>query len=611
MDLEIDEELERLLNEYGDDCEYECKSVKNETPLNPVDKKTIELLHHQITNKLTLKNTADVAKLMNGMPGAQFFIPDTKRGLKKHTQKSLCEYVVFCQCNNLVKNGEICQKCNTVAEKNSKTNNFMVYFPLLPQIKSVLAKKFSEIIKHLRRKHFDGVISDVDDGIAFKRISVEHPDAEILSLTLNADGATIYRSSKGSLWLTQVYQNFLPPEMRFCSENILLVSMYFGVKKPNPFDLVSFLAKELSSADISIFDGSNIIKFVPAVVVASCDIPARSMLQNMKGATGKFGCAICYHPGEAVPNLKGKTTIRFTKENKQQQLRTHNETVNKASIINSNPKINEIDGVKGVSCMLLFDNFDIINNFAIDFMHGIALGVTKHMIEIWIGIKSIPDPKNNLKFKLRSVEERKMLNNRILALKPLMRFKRKPRPIFDVANFKATELLHFLLYYLRIAMFNLFPTKIVKHFELLSAATYILCKPSIDTTELNQACNMLVRFADEFESIYGKGGVTMNVHLLRHYRHMVQHCGPLYCNSLFGFEANIGQIKNLITGTTDPLQQIAEKYSFSKDFGTYDNDIQLKVSDHQLKGILYQPKLLQLSENYTAVLARNDIFFAT
>lgn len=47
----------------------------------------------------------------------------------------------------------------------------------------------------------------------------------------------------------------------------------------------------------------------------------------------------------------------------------------------------ELCGVKGYSPMLLFDDMCLIATFPIDFMHGIALGVTKHLVEIWIGKK--------------------------------------------------------------------------------------------------------------------------------------------------------------------------------------------------------------------------------
>lgn len=77
---------------------------------------------------------------------------------------------------------------------------------------------------------------------------------------------------------------------------------------------------------------------------------------------------------------------------------------------------------------------------------------------------------------------------------------------------------------------------------------------------------MLTEFSDGFEEIYGKGAITMNIHLLRHYADMIKISGPLWANSLFAFESNIGEIKKYVTGNTDVLVQISQKYAISKTF---------------------------------------------
>lgn len=120
---------------------------------------------------------------------------------------------------------------------------------------------------------------------------------------MNIDGATIFRSSKSSLWVTQLYQNYLPPEIRFRKENILIVSLYFGDKKPNPFHMVALLARELDDCEINLFDGNKFQCFRPVVLSVSNDLPARAMMQNFKCSTGKSACPICYHPGQKNVNL--------------------------------------------------------------------------------------------------------------------------------------------------------------------------------------------------------------------------------------------------------------------------------------------------------------------
>lgn len=595
FDNEVNE-LQRLINEYSDDDIDIDVACSNENKCgNVVDEKLSSLIEHRLRHGLTMRCTIDAAKMMNQMPGADVLVPETKKKIKHRSDVQFqCEYFVICRCENIVKDGELCSNRNTRVKKNSKTNNFIVSFPLVPQIKSALSTHYSEITEYLNREHEHGVLADIDDGTAFKNIAAKYPNVKILGLTMNIDGAAMYRSSKGSLWITQIYQNYLPPNMRYRPENILIVSLFYGVKKPNVFQLLSQLAMELDDCEITVFNGDQFENFVPTIVTASCDLPARAMLQNFKGPVGRFSCPMCYHPGVPVLNLKGTTTIRYLKQN-EHAIRKHNETVQKAIAINDQK--DSIDGIKGQSCMLLFNHFDIIDGFATDFMHGVALGVVKDIFQIWLGIRKIPVPNNSLKIKLKNMNEKNILNRRITQLKPTMNFKRKPRSIFEIHNYKATEFLNFLLYYSRFALMNLLPIQVIKHFELLSAATFILCKSSITNAEVQQANAMLNEFADKFEIIYGKVAITMNVHLLRHYGRVVSICGPLWSNSLFGFESNIGVIKKFLCGPTDILQQISEKYVISKELmkPTYDDT----DSDENV----YQPKSIILSEEYTHVLS--------
>lgn len=115
MDSDIDV-LNKLFAEYGDDM-YECEVV-DASSLNPVDLKTKELLQNQLKNASSYKNTENIAELMNGMPGAAFSIPQTTKALKKIAATLDYEYHVICDCQNLVKNGEMCIICNVIAKKN-------------------------------------------------------------------------------------------------------------------------------------------------------------------------------------------------------------------------------------------------------------------------------------------------------------------------------------------------------------------------------------------------------------------------------------------------------------------------------------------------------------
>lgn len=223
--------------------------------------------------------------------------------------------------------------------------------------------------------------------------------------------------------------------------------------------------------------------------------------------------------------------------------------------INSNNKY----GLKNIPPMTLFKRFDLTNSFVIDYMHNIVLGITKLLIDLWFG-----DHRLTHKKAAMSPKNRNLLNERLLKLKPCSYVTRKPRSLLERASFKAIEYRCLLLYYLRFGLSGLIESDKIKHFELLSAATYMLLRSKISEIEAREASDMLIRFADQFETIYGQEAVTMNVHMLRHYGSSVMQCGPLWSYSMFGFEKKIGILKKSVFNPTDAIDTITFDYCLGR-----------------------------------------------
>lgn len=121
-----------------------------------------------------------------------------------------------------------------------------------------------------------------------------------------------------------------------------------------------------------------------------------------------------------------------------------------------------------------------------------------------------------------------------------------------------------MFYYFRYSLNNLIEHKYITHFELFSAAVYMLCKEKVTNEDIDIAERMLTEFCDLFENYYGLSAITLNVHLLRHYGLIVRQSGPLWCHSLFGFESNMGVLAKFSSGGSNVLDQIGEKYIISK-----------------------------------------------
>lgn len=255
------------------------------------------------------------------------------------------------------------------------------------------------------------------------------------------------------------------------------------------------------------------------------------------------------------------------------------------------------NGVKSLSCLIPFDQFDIVKGFSIDYMHCVLLGVLKGLILCWTSTTSKKEP-----FYIKKLA-RSILNQKIESLKLCNFITRKPRSLDYVKLFKANEFRSLQLYVLPIALKGILSEKYYSHFCLLSSAVYKLLEEHISLESLESIENDLITFVTQFEILYGVCRVTMNIHRLLHLVEAVRYCGPLWASSVFHFESNNGQILRYINGTTDILMQIATKYCLKI---SQENDQQ--NSKYKKKAIvLKNPILILLDEEQQNLMRNLDI----
>lgn len=358
----------------------------------------------------------------------------------------------------------------------------------------------------------------------------------------------------------------MPPNIRFLRENVLVLGLYCGNNKPDMSHIMVPLAEEMQTLQrcgIFTWHNSKMYHFIPIVMFCACDLPARSEVQNVKLSNGYYGCPVCVQKGTMIKDPKtGHAFVRFLKEIDTSEIRTHEMAVNVCSKVMHKKDISNEKGFKGVPCMIAFKDFDLARGYAIDYMHGVNLGIMKALLDIWLGARKLHYfDDEEYKFKPLTLEQRKELNRRIIALKPPTRIRHKPKPIFDRSYYTANEYRSIIWYYMRFSLLGLLKKELIKHFCLLSDATYILSKAKIKRSEVESAGEMLRRFADQWEKFYGKNSITINIHLLRHYTYSVLNTGPLWTQSMFCFESNIGELKRSFNSTVDVVEQVAINYS--------------------------------------------------
>lgn len=575
--------------------------------MNPVNEMVNEVLIDRAKYNKSYTAASDFSKRLNSMPGAKIEIPTRKEQMKREANlKYQYEYYIFCDfCKYLFKKDETCFNCGKITKK--RKNNYFVYINIKQQILHKFEIYLEDILSYAERERKKDELRDIHDSTIYMQMSAKAEDQIILPLTISLDGAQIFRSSKTTLWPIQATMAFLPPNVRFLKENILIVGLYCGDSKPDISTIIIPFAEEmqmLQRKGIFTWNKQKLLHFVPKVMFCSSDMPARAEIQNCK-PSGYFGCPCCQKKGEAVKNPKtGRSYVRFLRDNSETPIRTHEMAVKIGLDVLMQCQLVEPKGLKGVSAMIAFKDFDLAAGFAIDYTHGSLLGITKNLLDIWLGAKKLQyEEGETYRFKSLNSRQRIELNRRIVSLKPTTQFRHKPRPIYDRNFFTANEYRSLLWYYLPFALSGLLGKELVKHFVLLSDATYILCKAQIKKTEVHRAGIMLSKFASMFEYYYGKNAVTINVHMLRHYSMSVINSGPMWCHSMFAFESNIGEIKRSFNCTVDVVEQIAFNYSIRAA-----QQHESKFKDASTPQIL-RPKLKTVTSEQENILLESGINF--
>lgn len=209
-------------------------------------------------------------------------------------------------------------------------------------------------------------------------------------------------------------------------------------------------------------------------------------------------------------------------------------------------------GIKGTSALLLLENFHLNNSVAVDYMHGILLGVLRYLLSLWIDscnhgeLYYIGKWISQINIKLRSITLPKQ-------------FTRLPYNIEEYNRWKANELRSFLLYYGHFVLKDFLPNQFYDHFMLLSTSIYTFLKESISEEEFYEASASLIKFVNLFENLYGEEKMTYNIHVTRHIPDTVYNNGPLWAYSMFSSESKNSYLNRLVKGTRHCTQEVAVK----------------------------------------------------
>lgn len=575
-----------------------CDSTSNKIQNEVIEQLMGLYLRHNLT-KIAVE---DVAKLINKIPGGNVKIPTTKYLIfKEFLSNSTLKVDKYILCKNckiyskheFFNNKNFCDVCKSDLSQSKETfTNLSVAI----QLKKIISNHFDEIIEYKETicNKTDDLISDIWDGFYIKNILQK---GHFYSMTFNTDGVVIHSSSKQTFWPLLLICNFLPPALRFKEKNIIVGGIYYGIEKPNFNSFILPLVEEfqqLSSEGIVM--NSELFKF--HVTHASLDLPAKAVVQNITQYNGYNACSYCKHPGE-----KTSKGVRYTL-NSNCPTRDHTDMIATIQRVLTSNKV--VLGIKGLSPLIGFQNFDLVKSFTIDYMHGLLLGVTKNMLSFWW------DSENHNSLFYITQTEKRYINQRIKSIKPCRFINRKINSLDDYKQFKASQFRHFLLYFHPV-LNGFLKKKYYEHFRLLSSATYILLKSTITQQELINAEENIQKFVENYQVIYGKTQMTMNVHNLLHLIDCVKHMGPLWSYSMFSFESFNFKLKRSGKDSTNVTNQIIEKIAI--ECSNVNTEKIVKVESGlgvpimpQEKNALQQRGFLNVSQFYATYKKKHVLF---
>lgn len=446
----------------------------------------------------------------------------------------------------------VCTSCHKVFLQNSLKRNghYFLYIPLKDQLSSLFSGPlFNELQRDCREQD---ILSDVTSGRIYKKLREKGIISGYdISLQWNADGVQTFKSSKVSMCPLQVSINELHYRLR--KENILLAGMWAATEKPVLDLFLKPFIDELKDLHTNGFEClppnfEEPVTIKVHTILAPVDSVERCALQNIHQFNGRYGCSLCLNPGEHVSVGNGYTRIYRGEGTK----RTENQ--HRRDTIKAEAEKTIVNGVKGVSLLMLLPVFNIVKSFPPEYMHCVLLGVVKLFLSTWI------DPKNCRKPWYIGTKSQ-LLDNRLLKILPPCEITRTPQSVSNLSQWKASELKNFLLYYSLPCLKDLLPSVFYKHWSLLVYAIHVFDSEKIDIQAYETATRAIKKFVNNIEKLYGMAELMkFNVHLLLHIPQSIKDFGALWAWSAFPYEGYNTVLRNMLHSSQTILQQMCKSY---------------------------------------------------
>lgn len=414
----------------------------------------------------------------------------------------------------------------------------------------------------------NGFLADIFDGKIWKEWQYVNEQPYLASprnfaFMLNVDWFQPFKHSVYSVGALYMVLMNLPRAERFKPENVILVGVIPGPHEPK-LNINAYLQPLVAELNKLWTDGISVKAhgsmelevFRGALLCVGCDVPAARKVCGFMGHGLNRGCSKCtkFFPGSVNTKIDFSGFEPCPPRTNFEHRRQAEEIIHQTSAGDCSD-VEQKYGTRFTELMSL-PYFDCVRFHIVDPMHNLFTGTAKHVMKnIWLDSEKPLLEKKNLLHIQEKLDKLKVPSS----------VGRMPKKIQNsYGGFTADQWKSFTLLFSIYALWDILPRSDLELWRDFVMACSCLCSPVITETKAMLAHSYLLKFCQDFESLYGKDKVTPNMHLHTHLVDCVLDYGPVYAFWLFSFERYNGILGEFKTNQRSVEIQLMRKFTCNR-----------------------------------------------
>ena len=502
----------------------------------------------------------------------------TKKNDYGEEVSALCTFRAFPNHPHMSRRQECCEP---LMKRVKFTSNIVSFYPRQVYCYCSIKKSISIIMEDPEFwtlcNNWRGVtssdLSDVYSGRVWREFQVYGgrrflADTYNLALTLNVDWFRPFKHTSHSVGVIYLTIMNMPRSHRNKFPYVLIVGVIPGPHEPS--GIINTFLGPMVSEFLELWQGCWLAngehrKYVRAALLCvSCDLPAARKVCGIVGHSALMGCSKCQkkfqtHAFGEKADYSGFDVENWSSRQNEKQKKCAQEYL-LASTQSQQKRIEREHGVK-YSILNELPYYDSVRFLVIDPMHLLFLGIAKHTMKTWTSLGVINDSHYDV------------IQKRINLLTTPSTLGRIPLKVASgFAQLTADQWKNWICIFSSYSLFGILPVIHWHCWWLFVQACNLICKKKISLAECTQAQNFIIEFCKEFEILYGKENLVINMHLACHLMDCLLDYGPVHGFWCFGFErfnGILGSFPNNHQNVSITIMKKFEDYLQTSQFSTH------------------------------------------